>query len=191
MKLLLGSNSPRRNQLLKEMGYAFTKVTIDCDEDFDEAMPSEEVPRYLAGKKSDAYTDLKSGELLITADTVVVANGGHILNKPLDKEHAERMMYSLSDETHKVITGVCLRSIDKKIIFSETTEVMVDGLTTDEIEYYLERFKPYDKAGAYGIQEWFGLTRVRGINGCYYNVVGLPCNALYDHLVNAFGIGVT
>ena len=181
-KLLLGSNSPRRNELMAQMGFDFTKVSINCNEDFNEEMDVMEVAAYLAEKKSNAYTDLQSGELLITADTTVVTNDT-ILNKPLDENEARIMLQLLSGSVHKVITGVALRSLDDDIdVFSNVTEVWVAELSKEEIEYYVSEYKPLDKAGAYGIQEWFGLTQVSRIEGCYYNVVGLPCNKLFKRL---------
>lgn len=185
MNILLGSNSPRRNELLAQMDIDFTKVKIDCDEVFDKAMDAEEVPLFLSKKKSQAYTTLKDGELLVTADTVVV-NGRNILNKPMDGEEARSMLASLSGTKHAVITGVTLRSNDKEISFSNTSYVWIDELTEEDINHYVSKYKPYDKAGAYGIQEWFGLTQVKKIDGCFYNVVGLPCNDLFKRLKCSF-----
>lgn len=185
MKILLGSNSPRRNELLTQMDIDFTKVKIDCEEDFDAAMDAAEVPVFLSQKKSNAYPDLGHNELLITADTVVV-NGNIILNKPANANEAREMLRSLSNTSHEVITGVTLRSLDKSVSFSNTTKVWVDTLSEDDVEYYVSKYKPYDKAGAYGIQEWFGLTQVKKIEGCFYNVVGLPCNHLFKRLKNNY-----
>jgi len=187
MKILLGSNSPRRNELLAQMDIPFTKVKIECEEDFDEAMPAEEVPEYLSQKKSMAYTDLLAGELLITADTVVV-NGTRILNKPKDANEATTMLNSLSGSEHKVITGVTLRTLEKTVSFSSTTRVKINELSDNDIEHYISKYKPYDKAGAYGIQEWFGLSQVERIEGCFYNVVGLPCNLLFKRLKNDYNV---
>ena len=185
MKILLGSNSPRRNELLTQMDIDFTKVKITCDEDFDEAMHSSEVPVFLSQKKSEAYTALQENELLITADTVVV-NGDEILNKPTDAQEAEKMLCSLSGDSHEVITGVTLRTRDKEVSFSSSTKVWIDELSPADIEHYISKYKPYDKAGAYGIQEWFGLSQVVKIEGCFYNVVGLPCSLLYKRLKNDY-----
>jgi septum formation protein len=187
MKILLGSNSPRRNELLNQMGITFTKVSIDCDEDFDADMIAEEVPVSLSKKKSAAYTDLQDEELLITADTVVICEE-KILNKPQDEEDALEMLWMLSDTSHKVVTGVTLRSLQREVSFSSTTLVHLDKLTDSAVNYYLGRYKPYDKAGSYGIQEWFGLSCVKGIEGCFYNVVGLPCSLLYKRLKNDFDV---
>ncbi|MDB9882753.1 Maf family protein [Bacteroidia bacterium] len=181
-KLLLGSNSPRRNELMAQMGLGFTKVSINCNEDFSEEMDMMEVAAFLAEKKSNAYDHLQSGELLITADTTVVIHDT-ILNKPLNEIEARVMLESLSGGVHKVITGVALRGLDRGIeVFSSSTEVWVSELSKEEIDFYVTTYKPLDKAGAYGIQEWFGLTQVSRIEGCYYNVVGLPCNELFKRL---------
>ncbi|PCJ67383.1 MAG: septum formation protein Maf [Bacteroidetes bacterium] len=181
MKLLLGSNSPRRNELLSQMGYQFTKVSIDCDEQFDVGMPTSEVAAYLAEKKSMTYAELKADEVLITADTVVILND-KILNKPINREEAFEMLQSMSNSTHEVKTGVCIRDVHSKEVFTSTTEVEVKELSEEEISFYVDTYKPYDKAGAYGIQEWFGLVAVKGIKGCFYNVVGLPTSELFKRL---------
>jgi septum formation protein len=188
MKILLGSNSPRRNELLTQLGYVFTKVKIDCDEVFSSSMPVEEVAEYLAKKKSLAYTSLNENEILITADTVVIADG-QILNKPKDREEARSMLTMLSGKSHLVQTGLCIRSLEKDALLdTTTTRVTVKKLTDEEITFYIETYKPYDKAGAYGIQEWFGLACVSSISGSYYNVVGLPTDLLYKRLKNSYGI---
>lgn len=187
MKILLGSNSPRRNELLTQMGIVFDKVSINCNEDFDAAMPGEDVPVYLSQKKSYAYEHLRDDEILITADTVVVQDLT-ILNKPTDATEAEQMLRSISNGSHHVITGVTLRSLTKEISFSNVTTVRVDTIYAPDIQRYISEYKPYDKAGGYGIQEWFGLTQVIGIQGCYYNVVGLPCSSLFKHLRHDYGV---
>lgn len=181
MKLLLGSNSPRRNELLAQMGYAFTKVTIDCEESYKSIVPLDEVAEYLARKKSKAYHGLKDGEVLITADTTVLFEK-EILNKPENKEKAFLMLKKLSGKTHRVITGVCIRTQNKLDSFSSVTEVTFSKISDGDIEHYISNYNPMDKAGAYGIQEWFGMTQVKMIKGCFYNVVGLPCHDLYKRL---------
>jgi septum formation protein len=188
MKLLLGSNSPRRNELLIQLGYTFTKVKIDCNEDFLSSLPIEEVAEYLAKKKSLAYTSLSENEILITADTVVISEG-KILNKPKDREEARTMLTMLSGKIHQVKTGICIRSLEKgESLDTATTSVTIKELTDKEILFYIDTYKPYDKAGAYGIQEWFGLTCVSSISGSYYNVVGLPTDLLYKRLKQLYGI---
>lgn len=181
MNILLGSNSPRRNELLRQLGVDFKKVHISCNEDFNNDMPVRDVAEFLALKKSSAYNTLLSNDLLITADTTVVV-GNEILNKPRDFQESVSMLKKLEGKQHSVITGVCLRSIDEKESFSIETLVTVGPVSALDVGYYLNNFKPYDKAGSYGIQEWFGLTQVSSIEGCYYNVVGLPCNELYKRL---------
>jgi septum formation protein len=182
MKLLLGSNSPRRNELLAQLGYSFTKVKIDCGEDFSATMDVNTVAGYLAEKKSQAYAVLQTDEILITADTVVIADG-EILNKPADKAEATRMLQMLSGKSHLVQTGLCIRSVNGgKTVDTETTLVYVNELTDTQIAYYVDTYKPYDKAGAYGIQEWFGIACVSRIEGSYYNVVGLPTDLLFKRL---------
>jgi septum formation protein len=185
MEILLGSNSPRRNELLTQMDINFTKVSITCDEDFDEKMLSSKVPLYLSQKKSKAYTSLNENQLLVTADTVVI-NGDTLLNKPSDAKEAEEMLRSLSGKSHDVITGVTLRTHSKEVSFSSTTRVWLDKLMPADIDHYIANYKPYDKAGSYGIQEWFGLSQVNRIEGCFYNVVGLPCSLLYKRLKNDY-----
>ncbi len=185
MKILLGSNSPRRNELLKQMDIDFTKVKIDCDEDFDKTMHPSRVPVFLSQKKSKSYVALQENELLITADTVVV-DGDRILNKPTEAKDAEKMLRSLSDKSHEVITGVTIRTLEKEVSFSCSTKVWLDELSSVDIEHYICKYKPYDKAGSYGIQEWFGLSQVVQIEGCFYNVVGLPCSLLFKRLKNDY-----
>lgn len=181
MNILLGSNSPRRNELLRQLAVDFKKVHISCNEDFNNDMPVRDVAEFLALKKSSVYNTLLSNDLLITADTTVVV-GNEILNKPRDFQESVSMLKKLEGKQHSVITGVCLRSIDEIESFSVETLVTVGPVSAVDVGYYLNNFKPYDKAGSYGIQEWFGLTQVSSIEGCYYNVVGLPCNELYKRL---------
>ena len=188
MQLLLGSNSPRRNELLKQMGFDFKKVSIHCEETF-EGIQTREVAKFLAEKKSKAYAQLQINELLITADTVVVL-GNQILNKPASSLEATQMLTQLSGKPHQVITGVCLRTLDKTISFDVLTEVVMDNMSNQEIDYYVRKYQPFDKAGSYGIQEWLGLTKIDSIIGCFYNVVGLPCNELYKRLINDFNISL-
>ncbi len=188
MNILLGSKSPRRNELLAQMGVDFVNVSIDTDESFDLQMSVYDVAEFLAQKKSQAY-NVKSEDLLITADTVVIANST-ILNKPSSEHEATVMLNMLSGKTHQVVTGVCLRTKEKTMSFSEKTDVCVEELSAKEIAHYIKRYKPFDKAGSYGIQEWFGMNKISGINGCYYNVVGLPCSALYKRLKDGYGVEI-
>ncbi|MBR9917903.1 septum formation protein Maf [bacterium] len=184
MEILLGSKSPRRKQLLQAMEYDFSVVNIDCDEDFG-SIEAHKVAEYLAIKKSKAYDKLEEDQLLITSDTTVVV-GKEVLNKPSNKREAFEMISKLSGRQHKVISGVALRSKDKLISFSEVTEVHFKALSEEEINHYIDLYKPFDKAGAYGIQEWIGIVGITGINGCYYNVMGLPCARLNQTLKAEF-----
>ncbi|MBO4874491.1 MAG: septum formation protein Maf [Bacteroidales bacterium] len=180
--ILLASASFRRRELLTQLGVQYSLVKPSQEE---EVVPSdicvEDVSEYLACQKSNAYKDLKDNDLLITADTTVIVDN-RILGKPKDYSDAFQMLRLLSGKTHLVVTGVCLRSIDKVVSFSVRTEVTFSKLDDDEIRFYIENYKPYDKAGAYGIQEWIGKVAVEGINGSFYNVVGLPVQRLYREL---------
>lgn len=181
--IILASNSPRRQQLLKEMRIDFRVIIKSVEEDFHPEMNPEEIALYLCEKKINAFdaSEIGPDTLIITADTIVCL-GDEILNKPVNREQAIEMIEKLSGRLHRVITGVALRSRDKMISFTETTEVVFKNLSRQEIEFYTDQFKPYDKAGAYGIQEWIGLTGIERINGSYYNVVGLPTARLWEEL---------
>ncbi len=185
MRILLGSGSPRRRQLLRDMDIEFDIAHIkDIDETYPSDLAPEKVPEYLSRLKAASYLDeLSDDTLLITADTVVI-HKGEILGKPADRNDAIRMVGELAGDTHKVVTGVTLTSKNKSISFSETTEVEFLPIAKEQIEYYVDKYLPLDKAGAYGIQEWIGLTAVKGIRGCFYNVMGLPTAALYRNLIN-------
>ncbi len=173
-KILLASQSPRRQQLIKDSGFEMEIVRIDVEEDFDESLVAEQIPVFLAEKKGKAFTgQLAGNELLVTADTVVWLND-HVLNKPVDLDDAFRMLKSLSGHKHTVYTGVSVRSAEKQISFYEASDVFFNPLSDDMIRYYLENHKPLDKAGAYGIQEFIGYVGIRKIDGCYYNVMGFP-----------------
>lgn len=173
-KILLASQSPRRQQLIKDSGFEMEIVRIDVEEDFDESLVAEQIPVFLAEKKGKAFIgQLAENELLVTADTVVWLND-HVLNKPVDLDDAFRMLKSLSGHKHTVYTGVSVRSAEKQISFYEASDVFFNPLSDDMIRYYLENHKPLDKAGAYGIQEFIGYIGIRKIDGCYYNVMGFP-----------------
>lgn len=180
-KILLGSASPRRRELLAQLDVHFELASIVCQEDFDPAMDAAQVPVYLSEKKSDAYSNLNANEVLITADTVVRVDD-LILNKPADAEEAYSMLRQMSGRKHQVTTGVTLRSTEQKDSFGISTEVRVDVLSDAAIHHYISGYQPYDKAGGYGIQEWFGLACVSSISGCFYNVVGLPTSEVYKRL---------
>lgn len=182
-KLILASKSPRRQFLLKGLGIDFEIVeNHDLEEHYPPDLNPEEIPVYLARKKAAEYSgELRNDTILITADTIVWCNGG-VLNKPRDEKDAHRILNKLSGNMHTVITGVCLKSPDREITFYATTDVYFASLSEKEIAYYLQNFKPYDKAGAYGIQEWIGYIGIEKINGSYFNVMGLPIQKLYQEL---------
>ena len=180
--LILASNSPRRKQLMHDMGLEFIVRTKNTDESFPDDMPFYEVPVYLAEKKAQAFKDEIKNEILIAADTVVIIEN-NILNKPADHKEAFEMLKMLSGNKHEVITGVCLLSSDKKVLFSDLTEVYFKQLSDEEINFYIEKFKPFDKAGSYGAQEWMGMIGVEKIIGSYFNVMGLPVQKVYEELV--------
>ena len=182
-KIILASNSPRRRELLAGLGIEFeVRVLPGIDESYPASMPAAETAEYIAGKKAAAYRQVMADdELVITADTVVIV-GDEVLGKPADTQMAAQMLRKLSGRTHQVITGVCLMTKDKKRSFAVTTDVTFKALTDEEIDYYVETYQPLDKAGAYGIQEWIGYIGVTGLNGSYFNVMGLPVQRIYNEL---------
>lgn len=179
--LILASNSPRRQQLLREAGFNFIVRSKNVAEDFPAAMPPAQVPEFLAEKKAGAFRDEITHEIVIAADTVVIV-GGQILNKPQHGAEAFAMLRQLSGRMHEVVTGVCLVSAQKKMLFSDRTEVHFRNLSDAEINFYIEKYRPFDKAGAYGAQEWMGMVAVEKITGSYFNVMGLPVHKLYEAL---------
>lgn len=182
MRIILGSKSPRRRELIQSIGLEAEIVlkSIEIDEIFPQEINPREVASYLAELKSNPLiTNLNSDELLITSDTVVLKDK-EILGKPMNREEAISMIQSLSNSRHQVITGVHLRTSSKSLTISNSTDVIFDELTNEEVVYYVDKYKPFDKAGSYGIQEWIGYIGVSKIHGCYYNVMGLPLNALYQ-----------
>lgn len=181
--VILASKSPRRQELLKGMGVDFTVMTKETAEDFDASMPSDMVPEFLSLQKSAAFkdVDLPANYLVVTSDTVVIAEG-EILGKPKDRDDALRMLRLLSGKTHRVVTGVTVRSAEKTVTFSVKSDVTFATLESDEMAYYVDVCRPYDKAGAYGIQEWIGYIGISGLNGSFYNVMGLPTHRLYQVL---------
>jgi len=181
-KLVLASQSPRRQQLLSSLGFIFEVRVKSIDEVFPDNLPSEEVAEYLAKLKANAFlSDLKADELCITADTVVVLND-QVLGKANDVKEAREMLQGLSGSEHQVITGVSLMTTDQSISFSVSTKVHFRELTDEEISYYIDKFAPFDKAGAYGIQEWIGMIGIDHIEGSYFNVMGLPTERLFREL---------
>jgi len=166
--------------LLKDLGLDFKVAAQEIDESYPTELPIKDVAEYIAVKKASAYS-IKTNELIITADTVVIGEKT-ILGKPKDENEAIATLEKLSNKTHNVTTGVCLKTINKQISFSQTTEVAFDIITAEEIKYYVSRFQPLDKAGSYAIQEWIGMIGIKSIKGDYYNVVGLPLHALWQSL---------
>jgi septum formation protein len=182
-KLVLGSKSPRRSQLLTEAGIPFDIRVQDCAEDFDTSIPVLEVPGILAARKADALLfSLTKEEILLTADSVVISKG-IIYNKPADFEEGMQMLKALAGKTHTVATGVCLTARHHKQSFTVITEITFDTMTEAEMAYYLTTYNPYDKAGSYGIQDWIGLCKVKRIEGSYSNVMGLPIREVYHSLL--------
>ncbi|CAN5552207.1 Maf-like protein [soil metagenome] len=183
IKIILGSGSPRREQLFKELGIAYTVMVKDEPEEFPAQFRREDIAMFLARKKALAFKpEVVEGGIVITADTIVAVDE-LILNKPVDKKDAERMLRLLSARRHQVITGVCIMSARKSESFFVKTDVSFKQLRDNEIEYYIETYKPMDKAGAYGIQEWIGMVGIDYIQGSYYNVMGLPIKELYENLL--------
>ncbi len=181
-KIILASQSPRRRQLLSDAGIDFDIRTQEVDESWPHGLSPEAVALYLAQKKAEAMrSTLKPGEILLTADSTVIL-GNEVYNKPANYEDACRMLRALSGNMHRVITGVCMISSQKEVVFKEVTRVFFGSLSEEEIHYYVERCKPYDKAGSYAVQEWIGLCKVTRIEGDFYNIIGLPVQAVYAQL---------
>ncbi len=181
--IILASQSPRRRHLLRQLGIEFTEVSADVDETIREDLTPEQNAIYIAEKKAGHFIDLLSnpGNILITADTLVLING-QILGKPDGREGAVKMLSTLSGHMHQVVTGICIRSSEKSVSFTSWTDVYFKALTDEEIYYYLDHHHPYDKAGAYGIQDWIGYIGITRIEGSYFNVMGLPVQRLYEEL---------
>jgi len=182
-KLYLASQSPRRQQLMKDAGLEFEVINKEgIEEIFPQGLKKEQIAEHLAILKAEAYPEiLETDAILITADTIVWQKG-KVLGKPQNEEDAYEMLKSLSGKKHWVITGVCIRSKHKQVVFHSSTKVFFSDLAEDEIWFYIKNFKPFDKAGAYGIQEWIGHIGVKKISGSYFNVMGLPIQRLYQHL---------
>lgn len=181
--IILASNSPRRRELLGGLGLDYeVRVLPDIAESYPSDLSVEQIAEYIAREKADAYRKLMApNDLIITADTIVVVDG-EVMGKPVDADDARRMLNSLSAKTHQVITGVCLLTATKQRLFSVVTDVTFKQLSNEEIDYYIEHYRPFDKAGAYGIQEWIGYVGVTAIKGSYFNVMGLPVQRIYDEL---------
>lgn len=181
-RIILGSASPRRAELLKGLDLNFEIITMNVDETYPSSMNGVGIPMFLAEKKANAFKDIMTDDMmLITADTIVFLEG-KVLGKPVDYTDAKKILQKLSGKTHQVITGVCISTTERRRVFHTSSEVRFAHLSEAEIEYYLENYKPYDKAGSYGVQEWIGYVGVENINGSYYNVMGLPIQRLYNEL---------
>jgi septum formation protein len=181
--LILASSSPRRQYLMKEAGFEFSIEKPDVEETFPDEMPVDQVAKYLAAKKAEYFRPRIHNEIIVTADTVVVLSN-KILNKPADPKEAFQMLSNLSGRTHLVITGVSIFSKEKEESFDDTTEVTFKKLSNEEIDFYVTNYKPFDKAGAYGAQDWIGMVAIEKIVGSYFNVMGLPIHKVYTHLHN-------
>jgi len=183
-KVILASNSPRRKELLAGLGVDYEVRTLpDVDESYPDTLKGADIPLYIAKEKADAYVAMmQPGELMITADTIVWLDG-QVLGKPTDREDALRMLRTMSGRAHEVFTGVCITTTEWQRSFTAQTEVRFAALTEGEIAYYVDKFQPMDKAGAYGVQEWIGFIGVENISGSYYNIMGLPVQKLYRELL--------
>lgn len=184
INIILASGSPRRQQFFKEMDLHYTIRLKEIEEIYPEHLQAEEITNFLAELKASAFeNDLKENDVLVTSDTIVWLNG-KALGKPKDYEDAFKMLQQLANQTHEVITSVCLKSIDKTDVFHCVTKVTFSDLSDEAIRYYLDNYKPFDKAGSYGIQDWIGLVGISKIEGSYTNVVGLPTEMLFQKLMN-------
>ena len=183
-KVILASGSPRRRELMAGLGVNYeVRILPDVDESYPDTLQGEEIPLYIAKEKADAYIPMmQPDELIITADTIVWLDG-KVLGKPREREDALQMLRTMSGRTHEVFTGVCITTTDWQRSFTAQTEVRFATLSEDEIIYYVDNFKPMDKAGAYGVQEWIGFIGVENISGSYYNIMGLPVQRLYRELL--------
>ena len=182
--IILASNSPRRQELLSGLGIDFdVRVLPDIEESYPDTLPVNLIAQYIAAEKAAAYRKvMHADELIITADTIVVV-GDEVMGKPADEADAYRMLRKLSGRKHQVVTGVCLTTSTIQRQFSVTTDVAFKRLSDEEIQFYVEHYHPFDKAGAYGIQEWIGYIGVTGLDGSYFNVMGLPVQRIYAELV--------
>lgn len=182
--ILLASNSPRRKELLAGLNVNFNLITLPgIDESYPNHLKGEEIALYIAQKKASAYKGLlNDSQIILTADTIVCMDN-EVFGKPKNESDAKEMLRALSGKTHQVITAVTLTNKDKEVAFTDVTDVTFDSLSDEEIEYYISNYKPMDKAGSYGIQEWIGFVGVKSISGSYFNVMGLPVQKLYKELV--------
>jgi septum formation protein len=182
-QIILASNSPRRQELLRSIGLNFETKSFGGEETYPHDLPPLEVAEFLAIQKANWFDIINDQDLLITADTVVITDNT-VLGKPKDKQEAVGMIQTLSGKTHQVITGVCLKSKHKTVSFHSITQVTFKNLSEHTIHHYIDTYQPFDKAGSYGIQEWIGMIGISGIKGSYFNVMGLPTDMLFDALEN-------
>ncbi|AZB00770.1 septum formation protein Maf [Chryseobacterium joostei] len=181
MKLLLASQSPRRKELLSSLGFEFEVVKIDCEEILPEYIKIEEAAAYLSELKADAFRGLTNDEVLLTADTVVAIDN-QVLGKPKDEADAFNMLRSLSGKIHQVYTGITIKTANKTFTETDVADVTLDDISDDEINYYIQKYKPFDKAGSYGIQEWLGMAKISKMTGSFYTIMGLPTHLVYKIL---------
>lgn len=180
MNLLLASNSPRRKELLTQLGYQFDIVKIDVDESYPSDLKPDEIAEYVSAKKAKAF-DVNENELLLTSDTIVALDQ-KILLKPKDENEAFEMIKSLSGKVHQVYTAFTIKTVDSEISKTSKTDVEFSEISDEEIKFYIKNYKPFDKAGSYGIQEWLGMTKIKNIFGSFYSVMGLPVDLVYEEL---------
>ena len=180
MNLLLASNSPRRKELLTQLGYQFDIVKIDVDESYPSDLKPDEIAEYVSAKKAKAF-DVNENELLLTSDTIVALDQ-KILLKPKDENEAFEMIKSLSGKVHQVYTAFTLKTVDSEISKTSKTDVEFSEISDEEIKFYIKTYKPFDKAGSYGIQEWIGMAKIKNISGSFYSVMGLPVDLVYEEL---------
>lgn len=181
MKILLASQSPRRKELLTSLGFDFEVVKIDCEEILPENIEIENAAAYLSELKANAFRKLAQDEVLLTADTVVAIDN-QILGKPRDETDAKNMLQKLSGKTHQVYTGISIKTLNKTITETDVADVELEELSEEEIDFYIKNYKPFDKAGSYGIQEWLGMAKIKNMNGSFYTIMGLPTHLVYKIL---------
>lgn len=178
MNILLASNSPRRKELLKSLGFDFTTVSIDCDEVYPSTLAVEDVAGYLSELKSKAFRPLVNDDVLITADTIVAIEN-KILGKPKNSDEAKEMLHQLSSKTHQVYTGVTIKTVTKTLTLTDYADVELDHISEEEAQFYIDQYKPFDKAGSYGVQEWLGMAKIKNIKGSFYTIMGFPTHLIY------------
>lgn len=181
MKILLASQSPRRRELLSSLGFDFEVVKIDCEEILPGNIAIKDAAAYLSELKADAFRELEKDEVLLTADTVVAIDN-QILGKPKDEADAKSMLQKLSGKTHQVYTGISVKTLHKTITETDVANVEMEEISDDEIDFYVKNYRPFDKAGSYGIQEWLGMAKIKNMNGSFYTIMGLPTHLVYKIL---------